>query len=109
MIPYEELVHALEDWRARQGLGAPSTRAMRQSAPVAAQAAPAPYVPPPPQPPSRASGAYAAAPAAVINSARPVLDDYEGEAGTEIRSGLEDEIDVDAEAVDVIDEQIEDE
>jgi hypothetical protein len=106
MIPYEELVHALEDWRARQGLGAPSTRAARQSAPVAAQ--PAPYVPPPPQP-NRGTGSYAAAPAAVAQSARPVLDDYEGEAGTEIRSGLEDEIDVDAEAVDVIDEQIEDE
>jgi hypothetical protein len=103
MIPYEELVHALEDWRARQGLGAPSTRAARRSAPVAAQAAP--YIPapvvPPPQPPKRQSAATAAA--------RPALDDYEGQEGTEIREGgMEDEIDVDAEAVDVIDEQLED-
>jgi hypothetical protein len=102
MIPYEELVHALEAWRARQGLGAPSTRAARQSAPVAAQAAP--HVPPPPQP-GRGTGSYAAA----GQIARPPLDDFEADAGTEIRSGLEDEIDVDAEAVDVIDEQLEDE
>ena len=106
MIPYEELVHALEDWRSRQGLGAPSTRVSRQSAPFAAQ--PAPYVPPPPQP-NRGSGSYAAAAAAAPVAARPPLDDFEGDAGTEIRSGLEDEIDVDAEAVDVIDEQLEDE
>jgi hypothetical protein len=104
MIPYDELVHALEDWRSRQGLGAPSTRVSQKAAPVAAQ--PAPYVPPPPQP-NRGSGSYAAAAAPV--AARPPLDDFEGDAGTEIRSGMDDEIDVDAEAVDVIDEQLEDE
>jgi len=108
MIPYEELVHALQEWRARQGLGAaPAPRVGRASGQVAA-AAPTPYAPPPPQP-GRSSGAFAAAPAAAaaVLSSRPPVDDFENGEGTEIRDGgMEDEIDVDAEAVDVLDEQI---
>ena len=106
MIPYDELVAALQEWRAQKGLGVATARATRTSGQVAA--APPPYAPPPPQP-GRGSGSFAAAPAAVVIS-RPVMDDYENADGTEIRDGaLEDEIDVDAEAVDVIDEQLDEE
>ncbi len=122
MIPYDELVAALQEWRAQKGLGVATARATRTSGQVAA--APPPYAPPPPQPgrgsgsppaapppPRRGrGGGWLAAPPAAVVISRPVMDDYENADGTEIRDGaLEDEIDVDAEAVDVIDEQLDEE
>jgi hypothetical protein len=108
MIPYDELVSALAEWRARQGLGGGSVAApvrATRSAPVAAAPVPAAPVfaaPAAPVLPGRQSAPYAAAAAASAS----VLDDFEeGGEGTEIRDGLGDEIDVDAEAVDVIEEE----
>ncbi len=112
MIPYDELVSALSQWRERQGLGVSPTRTARRSGQVAAPPAPV----------------FAAAPAlayAAVLPAAPVLpedevfasdeqqlDDYDdGGEGTEIRDDPATdtgEIDIDSEAVDVIDEQIED-
>ena len=114
MIPYEELVHALADWRARQGLGPAPTRSARVSATTPAVAAPpartgyttgsaAAIGAPPPR-----SG-YTTGAAAAIAPAAAGADDFDG-GGTEIREdSLADEIDVDAEAVDVLEEQFDEE
>jgi len=120
MIPYDELVAVLQDWRGRKGLGVAATRSARVSAQSAAVQAPVPaytsapaFVPAPPvMPPVRTSAAFAAAPLPAIAA----FDDFEG-GGTEIREDIESdhvqgegtgEIDIDAEAVDVLDEQVED-
>jgi hypothetical protein len=110
MIPYEELVHALAEWRAKNGLtNGPSARNLRRSAPVAAQAGTASIVNAPPvfaQASTLESGGedmtadHIAAPA-------PEQDggDYEAGEGTEIRDEGTGEIDVDADGLDVIEEQ----
>jgi hypothetical protein len=107
MIPYEELVSALTEWRAQKGL---STTAVRGSARAISAVQPIPAAPVLP---------YAAAPAALaaaeivdvaeINSFAPEFDagDFVESEGTELRdpTGGGGEIDVDADGLDVLDEQ----
>jgi hypothetical protein len=92
MIPYDDLCTAIATWRARSGLPVSgSPRPSRQLAAVAAPISAPPAFAPPPADELTAS-----------HEAAPEGDEY-GE-GTEIRDPSTGEIDVDAEQMEVVEE-----